>query len=144
MNASTLVVSKRPAWGLLALALAVPFLFGAMLSGMIPSIGSPLGWLGLAGPMTGSTRAWLALLQGDALAALAWNPLFWFWGFWLMIAYTDLWRWALRTGPMDDGWAYPTFTRLRQHRVIGPLCLVATLVTLVWQNTPLSLVGQAL
>ncbi len=76
----------------MAIALSLPLMGLLCVMGKIKFPVCPLHeWTNIACPMCGSTRAWLALFHGNMGMAFRYNPLFWFWGFWLGAAYTQLW-----------------------------------------------------
>ena len=93
-------------------------------------------FLGFGCPTYGSTRAWRAVLSsGDIAQAFLYNPLFWLWGFWCIIAYLDLWckSFGLRNPTVGE----KMITYVSKTKFLLHTHLLFSSLTLIYVNLPI-------
>lgn len=94
-------------------------------------------YLGVSCPMCGSTRASFALLSGHATEAFRFNPIFWYWIFWCVVAYLDVWTGAFseRRPTWGTRWLRVAWGN-RWALAAQVLLLVGTVIYLNWPSRP--------
>ncbi len=89
-------------------------------------------YLGVSCPMCGSTRACYALLAGRVADAFRLNPIFWYWVFWCVVAYVDVWTRAFSVARPSCGTRLLLYSL--HHRVWLTLHVLMLLGTLLYLN----------